>query len=75
MNAVDYLRELWHEHRREIIGGIAGLIIGIIIITLGFFKALFVIFCTLLGYYIGKNVDRKEDIRSLLDKILPPSNR
>lgn len=72
---MDYLRELWLDHRGEIIGGITGLIVGIIIIALGFFKALFVIFCTILGYYIGKNADKKEDIRSVLDKILPPGNR
>ncbi|NLZ55028.1 MAG: DUF2273 domain-containing protein, partial [Thermoanaerobacteraceae bacterium] len=56
---MDCLRELWFKHRGEIIGGIVGLIIGIIIITLGFFKALFVILCTIFGYYIGKNADKK----------------
>jgi len=72
---VDYLQKFWQERRREIIGGIVGLIIGIIIITLGFFKTIFVILCTVLGYYIGKNVDKKDDILNLLDKILPPGNR
>jgi len=75
VKAVDYWRELWLDHRGEIIGGIAGLIIGIIIITLGFFKAIFVILCTLLGYFIGKNFNKKEHIRSIIDKILPPGNR
>jgi len=72
---VDYFQKFWQERRREIIGGIVGLIIGIIIITLGFFKTIFVILCTVLGYYIGKNVDKKDDILNLLDKILPPGNR
>nr|WP_255688611.1 DUF2273 domain-containing protein [Tepidanaerobacter sp. GT38] len=69
------MQKFWQERRREIIGGIVGLIIGIIIITLGFFKTIFVILCTVLGYYIGKNVDKKDDILNLLDKILPPGNR
>ncbi len=62
-------------HRGKIIGGILGLIIAIIIISLGFLKAVFVILCTVLGYYIGKLIDNKEDIRDILDKILPPGNR
>jgi uncharacterized membrane protein len=72
---VDFLWELWTLHRGKIIGGILGLIIAIIIITLGFLKAVFVILCTVLGYYIGKSLDNKEDIRDILDKILPPGNR
>lgn len=72
---MDFLWELWTLHRGKIIGGILGLIIGIIIIALGFFKAIFVIICAILGYYIGKSIDNKEDIRALLDKILPPGNR
>lgn len=66
---------LWSMHRGKIIGGILGLIIAIIIISLGFLKAVFVILCTVLGYYIGKLIDNKEDIRDILDKILPPGNR
>ena len=72
---MDFLWELWNLHRGKIIGGILGLIIGIIIIALGFFKAAFVILCAILGYYIGKSIDNNEDIRALLDKILPPGNR
>jgi len=75
VKAVDYLRVLWNEHRGEIIGGISGLTISIIIITLGFFKAIFVILCTLLGYYIGKNADNIEGILNILDKIKYPGNR
>lgn len=66
---------LWSMHRGKIIGGILGLIIATIIISLGFLKAVFVILCTVLGYYIGKLIDNKEDIRDILDKILPPGNR
>ena len=72
---MDILWELWQQHRGKILGGILGLIIGIIIIALGFLKALFVILCALLGYYIGKSIDNKESLRDLVDKILPPGNR
>ncbi|HHV17464.1 MAG TPA: DUF2273 domain-containing protein [Thermoanaerobacterales bacterium] len=72
---MDFLWVLWSMHRGKIIGGILGLIIATIIISLGFLKAVFVILCTVLGYYIGKLIDNKEDIRDILDKILPPGNR
>ncbi|MDD4569918.1 MAG: DUF2273 domain-containing protein [Tepidanaerobacteraceae bacterium] len=72
---MDFLWELWLQHRGKIIGGILGLLIGIVIIVFGFFKALFVIICTILGYYIGKSTDNKEKFRDFLDKILPPGNR
>ncbi|AEE91543.1 conserved protein of unknown function [Tepidanaerobacter acetatoxydans Re1] len=72
---MDFLHELWVEHRGKILGGILGLLIGIIIIAIGFLKALFVILCALVGYYIGKSIDNKEDIRDILDKILPPGSR
>lgn len=72
---MELLWVLWSMHRGKIIGGILGLIIATIIISLGFLKAVFVILCTVLGYYIGKLIDNKEDIRDILDKILPPGNR
>jgi len=48
---------------------------GIVILVFGFFKALFVILCVVIGYYIGKIVDNKESIREILDRILPPGIR
>ena len=65
---MDFLWELWNLHRGKIIGCILGLIIAIIIITFGFLKALFIILCTIIGYYIGKFIDNKEDIRDILIK-------
>lgn len=54
------------------IGAILGLLVGIVIITVGFLKALFIALCTLIGYYVGKFIDNPENLRSFLDKILPP---
>ena len=71
---MEYLWGLCSQHKGKIIGGIVGLTIAIVIIAFGFLKAIFVIFCTVLGYYIGKLLDNKGDIRDILDKILPPGN-
>ncbi|WP_443110844.1 DUF2273 domain-containing protein [Caloramator sp. mosi_1] len=32
---------------------------------------MFIVFCVLLGYYIGNKVDRKEDIIETIEKIIP----
>ncbi|HMM21269.1 MAG TPA: DUF2273 domain-containing protein [Selenomonadales bacterium] len=66
------LEELWQQHSGKIVGVTAGLVLGILIITFGFFRTLFVLFCVIAGYVIGKRIDEKEDIMDILDKLLPP---
>jgi len=70
-----FFSENWREHRGKILGAILGLIIGIIIIVFGFLKAVFIVLCTVIGYFIGKIIDAKESFRDILDKILPPGSR
>ncbi len=72
---MDSLRELWYSHRGKIVGGILGFVVAIVIIAFGFFKALFITLCTIIGCYIGRFMDSKEDLRNVLDRILSPSNR
>ena len=58
---------------RGIIGGIIGFLLAVAIMVFGFFKVLFVAFCVMAGYYLGKLISSERDyIRQLLDKILPP---
>lgn len=63
----DVVKDKW-----KIVGAILGLVIGIIILVFGFFKTLFVILTTILGYWIGKFLDSRISLRDFLDKILPP---
>lgn len=65
-------REIWEQHSGKIVGATAGLLIGILIITFGFFRTLFVLLCIVAGYIIGKKIDEKEDLMDILDKLLPP---
>jgi len=65
-------REIWEQHSGKIIGASAGLLIGILILTFGFFRTLFVLVCVIAGYIIGKKIDEKEDLMDILDKLLPP---
>lgn len=54
-------------------GAISGFIISVMILLLGFFKALFIALCVGFGYYIGTKITSEKDyIKNLLDRILPP---
>lgn len=60
------------NNKGKTIGSIIGFIVAILILTIGFFKTLFIVFCTFIGYYIGKKSDNQEDFKEFLDRILPP---
>ncbi|MBW5466526.1 DUF2273 domain-containing protein [Brevibacillus formosus] len=65
------MRELMWEHKGKLMGVFAGLFLGIIYLLVGFWDTLvFVVFIGT-GYYIGRKLDHKEDLREILDKILP----
>lgn len=59
-------------HRGKIIGGLIGFIFGILFLLAGFWKTLVILFCTLIGLIIGSRWDINDDIKHLLDRILPP---
>lgn len=65
-------QELWQHHSGKIVGVAVGFILGVLIITFGFFQTLFVLLCVIAGYIVGKRIDEKEDIMDILDKLLPP---
>ncbi|HWR39399.1 MAG TPA: DUF2273 domain-containing protein [Patescibacteria group bacterium] len=69
---MELLREVWQQHSGKITGSLLGLIAGVMVITLGFFQALFIMVCAVAGYVVGKRIDEKEDIADILEKLLPP---
>lgn len=60
------LQLILEEHRGKVIGVSLGLLAAIIIIAVGFWRAMFVIFCVLLGYFIGKRIDENKNFGSLI---------
>lgn len=66
------LEEIWQNHSGKLLGVLLGFLFGILVITFGFFRTLFVVFCVIAGYVVGKRIDQKEDIMEILDKLLPP---
>lgn len=62
----------WDTHRGRMVGIFVGLIIGVMFLTLGFFRTIFLLILMSGGYLLGKKIDDKEDLLELLDRILPP---
>ena len=55
------------------IGALIGLVLGLFLILFGFWETLFILILAGAGYYIGKKFfSNKEDLKELLDRILPP---
>jgi uncharacterized membrane protein len=67
------LFEQLKTHNSAWIGALIGLILGLFLILFGFWETLFILILTGVGYYIGKKFfSNKEDLKELLDRILPP---
>ncbi|MCX7885205.1 MAG: DUF2273 domain-containing protein [Caloramator sp.] len=62
---------IFHNNEGKFIGTVIGLIIAIFVLSIGFFKTLFIAICAFMGYYIGKKIDNKESIVEIIQKILP----
>lgn len=66
------LVDLFCRHRGKTLGLLIGLIISILTLTVGVFKTLFIVGCSLLGLFIGDKIDHHEDLRHIIERILPP---
>ena len=71
----ELLKKLLETSRWRIVGASVGLFVGILFILLGFFRAVFLLFCIGLGFYIGNKIDEGEDLVDLLDNLLPPYHK
>lgn len=63
--------ELLRDHKGKCLGVLAGLFFGIIYLIVGFWDTLVLIILVSTGYAIGSKLDQKEDLRDILDRILP----
>jgi uncharacterized membrane protein len=71
MTIKDLLGSCWTLHRGKTIGFSCGLIFGILVLSLGFWRAVFLGFCVAVGCWIGSFYDKRESFIAFLDKILP----
>ncbi|QGT98962.1 hypothetical protein SYNTR_0369 [Candidatus Syntrophocurvum alkaliphilum] len=63
------LLSMFQEHRGKVVGVLLGLVASILFITYGFLKAIFIIFCIVLGYLIGKRLDENKGFEQWLHKM------
>lgn len=61
---------LW-EHKGKLLGILAGFLFGLIYLFVGFWNTLVMLVFIGTGFYIGKKLDNREDLRDILDRILP----
>lgn len=66
------LRKAFALYRGRIVGTFLGVVFALTYIYFGFFRTLFIVICGGVGYYVGTRVDGDEDLRALIERLLPP---
>ncbi len=73
MNKMKKILEIIKEQNIAFISALVAFSLGMLLILFGIWKTLFLIALTVAGYYFGKAfLSDKEDLKDLLDKIIPP---
>ncbi|MGI5850802.1 MAG: DUF2273 domain-containing protein [Clostridiales bacterium] len=67
----EFFTKAWQEHKGRIVGVSLGLIVGIVFVTIGFWKTVILLMCVGIGYWLGGMTDKQEKFMNFLDKILP----
>lgn len=68
------MRRLLAEHWGKVLGGLIGFTIGILIITVGFWRSMLLFVCIALGVFLGKLYDRHDGLQAVLQRIWPDSD-
>jgi len=63
--------KLWDEYLGTILGLFIGVIVGIIYLLAGFWKTIIFAGFVGLGVFIGRKFDHREDLKEMLEDILP----
>ena len=70
---ISKILEMLRDRNAGMIGAAGGFILAILFVKYGFFRTLFILFLTLVGYLAGNWLFRdRERIKDFLDKLLPP---
>ena len=69
---IKWVIEKFHEKPWEMTGAVVGFLVAILFLVAPFWKVLFVIVLTVIGYWAGKIFGQKRDLlKKFLDRILP----
>ncbi len=64
-----------NNNRRKFFGGLIGFVLSVLILSIGFWRTLFILICTVVGYLLGSKSYTKRQILEMLERILPPGIR
>ncbi|MGM0603328.1 MAG: DUF2273 domain-containing protein [Bacillota bacterium] len=67
----DNLYQFYFNNQSKVIGALIGFLIGVLILSIGFFKTLLILITTVLGYAVGSRWNIEDDIKTLIDKAIP----
>jgi uncharacterized membrane protein len=66
----------WIERRpRTTLGLLIGFVIGILLVTLHFWKTVIVLLCVIIGFAIGKYLDTRQDWGEILDRLFTANRK
>lgn len=56
------LEDIWEKHRGASAGAAAGVMLAVSILLFGFWPMLFIVLCGIIGMYLGRKIDRGENV-------------
>jgi len=62
------MKELIVKHKGAVLGGLLGLVIALLILVIGFWKALLVLFLVGVGIVLGMAIDGNNMIKTSVDR-------
>ena len=60
---------------RKIVYSASSFLIGILLVTFGFWKTVLIALITAIGYYVGSSDNIESSIKTLINKFFPPSDK
>ncbi len=64
-NILNWLAYLYREHRGKFIGVSLGFVFSLLTVIFGIGKALFMLLCLFIGYFVGSRVDQGQSLQEL----------
>lgn len=68
MDWARFFTELWTYHKGKTVGVFTGLIFSLIVVIFGFFQAVFISLCIVIGYLVGGRIDDNVHFHDLMDR-------
>lgn len=63
------------QYKGRIVGTLLGFITSILVVTLGWLKAIYFLICVSGGYFVGKRIDGKENLFQQIKKVFSADER